>query len=146
MDNMLIQVIGDKKVTFFSPQDVDYMYMKGDKSEVIDIENPNLDEYPLFKHTQKYVTILRPGDVVFIPALWLHNTIAQTFSIGINLFWKHLDDSFYEKQDLYGNKDLLNATKAFDLTKRSIKEVNSLPKEYKQFYIRRMIQMLKESI
>lgn len=143
---MLIQVAGDKKVIFFSPQDVDYMYMKGDKSEVIDVERPNLDEYPLFAHAQQHVTVLHPGDVVFIPALWLHNTIAQTFSIGINLFWKHLDDSFYDKQDLYGNKDLVSATRAFDLVKRGIKEVNNLPQEYKQFYLRRMIQMLKENV
>ena len=72
--------------------------------------------------------------------------VCKTFSIGVNVFWKHLDEAFYDKQDLYGNKDLINATKALDLTKRSLKELNSLPKDYKEFYLRRMIQILKESL
>lgn len=146
MDNMLIQVNGIKKIVFFPPSNVDYLYMKGDKSEIIDIETPDLNQYPLFANAQKYETDLLPDDVVFIPALWLHNVIAKTFSIGINVFWKHLDDSFYDKQDLYGNKDLVSATKAFDLTKRSIKEINNLPKGYKEFYVKRMIQLLQETL
>ncbi len=146
MDNMLIQVKGVKKIIFFAPSDIDYLYMRGDKSEIIDVENTDLIEYPLFVNAQKYETDLMPGDVVFIPALWLHNVVCKTFSIGVNVFWKHLDEAFYDKNDLYGNKDLVGACKALDSTKRSLKELNNLPKDYKDFYIRRMIQILKESL
>ena len=29
------------------------------------------------------------------------------FSISVNVFWKHLDASFYGHKDVYGNKDLV---------------------------------------
>ena len=146
MDNFLIQVTGVKKVLLYPPSDVDFMYMNGDKSEVIDVDNPDLNEFPLFANTTRYEADLFVGDVIFIPALWFHNVITQSFSIGVNVFWKHLNESLYEKNDIYGNKDLLPAAKSMDLTKRSVNEIKKLPPVYRDFYLRRMIQILKENI
>ena len=67
-------------------------------------------------------------------------------SIGVNVFWKHLDDSLYEKKDIYGNKDLVNASKAFLFLGKSIKEIEILPSDYKEFYTKRMIHILNDSI
>ena len=64
MDNMLIQVTGVKKIIFFPPSDIDFLYMRGDKSEIIDVENTDLTAFPLFAHAQKYETDLEPGDIV----------------------------------------------------------------------------------
>lgn len=52
-----------------------------------------------------------PGDIVFIPALWFHKTIALDSCLGVNIFWKNLPHEFYDKQDTYGNKDLLPGTR-----------------------------------
>ena len=49
--------------------------MKGDKSEIIDVDNPDLTKYPLYINAQRFETELYPGDIVFIPALWLHNVV-----------------------------------------------------------------------
>jgi len=57
-----------------------------------------------------------------------------------------LDESFYEKKDLYGNKDLVNASKAFLFCDKAIKELCTLPQEYKDFYTRRLIETLRNSI
>ena len=62
------------------------------------------------------------------------------------MFWRELDKSFYEKNDIYGNKDLLSAAKSIDLAKRIQKELATLPPTYKEFYIRRIIQMLNENL
>ena len=67
MDNILIQVVGVKRVVLFSPDDVDYMYMCGDKSEIIDIDNPDYQKYPLYSKARKYECQLTPGDILFIP-------------------------------------------------------------------------------
>ena len=67
MDNILIQVVGVKRVVLFSPEDVDYMYMCGDKSEIIDIDNPDYQKYPLYAKARKYECQLTPGDILFIP-------------------------------------------------------------------------------
>ena len=146
MDNMLIHVSGTKKVVFFEPNDIDRLYMNGDKSEILDIDNPDYEKYPLFLNIKRHECLLMPGDVLFIPALWFHNVLALDFSISVNVFWKHLDDCFYEKKDLYGNKDLVQATKAFQSTDKSIKELNMLPKVYRDFYLKRVIEIYKHNL
>lgn len=72
--------------------------------------------------------------------------ISLSFSISVNLFWKHLEDNFYEKNDLYGNKDLLMAQKAFFAAGKAIKELNQLPMHYRQFYTKMIIQKFQENI
>lgn len=67
MDNILIQINGKKKVILFPPSEVDYLYMKGDKSQVLDVENPDYSKYPLFSHAKRYECILETGDSIFIP-------------------------------------------------------------------------------
>ncbi len=147
MDNVLIQISGLKRVILFPPSDIEFLYMKGDKSQVLDVDEPDTNAFPLFKQATRYECQLTPGDCLFIPALWLHNVITQSFSIGVNVFWKHLDDGFYEKNDLYGNKDLVNGSKALLFGDKSIKEINLLPdKTYKEFYTKRLVQNLLENL
>jgi tRNA wybutosine-synthesizing protein 5 len=64
----------------------------------------------------------------------------------VNVFWKNLDEEFYEKKDVYGNKDLVFANKAFLFVDKAIKELNQMPNEYRQFYIRRSIQILNDNL
>lgn len=111
MDNILVQVKGKKRVVLFNPSDAPFMYLDGDKSEVMDIDQPDLIKYPKFKLATRYECILEPGDILFIPALWFHNTLAISYGVNINLFWKNLSDDLYDKNDFYGNKDLIPAAK-----------------------------------
>ncbi|XP_071941241.1 tRNA wybutosine-synthesizing protein 5-like isoform X2 [Antedon mediterranea] len=85
MDNILIQVNGRKKVVLFSPKDALNLYLVGDKSEVIDIENADYSKYPLFKNVTWYECILEPGDVLFIPA-WT----SELLSIFFGNTWNRL--------------------------------------------------------
>ena len=41
------------------------------------------------------------------------------------MFWKHLNDDFYGKKDVYGNKDLINGSRAFLFLDKSIKELKT---------------------
>ena len=43
---------------------------------MIDIDNPDLSEFPRFAEVTRYEAFLEPGDVLFIPALWFHNVIS----------------------------------------------------------------------
>ena len=67
------------------------LYLDGDKSKVIDIDNPDVTLFPRFMTSHRHVIDLEPGDVLFIPALWFHNMTAKDFGIAINVFWKNLD-------------------------------------------------------
>ncbi|BES91723.1 tRNA-yW synthesizing protein 5 [Nesidiocoris tenuis] len=145
MDNMLIQVSGEKRVVLFSPEDTHYLYLSGDKSRIPDIDNPDPSDFPDFAKARRLETVLRPGDVLFIPALWHHTTEARTFGVGVNVFWKNLPHEMYDKTDVYGNKDLIPATKALNDINKAIQSLSVLPKTYKDFYLQRAIAALEEA-
>lgn len=143
MDNLLIQVTGRKRVVLYSPQDATKLYLNGDKSEVLDIDNPDLSKYPKFAEATPFECFMEPGDVLFIPAMWFHNVISLQFGVAVNVFWRHLDPCYYDNKDTYGNKDLVPATRAMQIMDRAIKALEELPEEYKDFYARRVVSKVK---
>ena len=144
MDNLLIQVTGRKRVVLFSPKDATKLYLNGDKSEVLDIDNPDLSKYPKFAEAIPFECYLEPGDVLFIPAMWFHNVISLQFGVAVNVFWRHLDACYYDSKDTYGNRDLVPATRAMQIMDRAIKALEELPEEYRDFYARRVVCKVKE--
>ncbi|KAL1234017.1 tRNA wybutosine-synthesizing protein [Trichinella spiralis] len=135
MDNILLQIVGRKRVVLFDPSQIPYLYLEGDKSKVIDIDDLESTEFPQFQRAVRNEGILYPGDVLYIPALWFHNTTAMDFSISVNIFWQHLDSSFYDKKDLYGNRDLILAQKAFQCFDQGAKLLEKLPSPYRHYFI-----------
>ncbi|PIK34967.1 hypothetical protein BSL78_28202 [Apostichopus japonicus] len=144
MDNILMQIKGTKRVVLFSPQDAGNIYLKGDKSMVLDIENPDFNQFPLLASACPYHCILHPGDCLFIPAMWFHNVVAHDFSISVNVFWKHLSSDLYDPKDPYGNKDPIPAGQALQGLRRALKLLDKLPDEYKDFYGRRMVLEIEQ--
>ncbi|XP_036756403.1 tRNA wybutosine-synthesizing protein 5 isoform X2 [Manis pentadactyla] len=144
MDNFLIQVTGKKRVVLFSPRDAQYLYLSGTKSEVLNIDKPDLAKYPLFSKARRYECSLKGGDVLFIPALWFHNVISEEFGVGVNVFWKHLPSECYDKTDTYGNKDPTAASRAAQILDRALKTLAELPEEYRDFYARRMVLHIQD--
>lgn len=143
MDNLLVQVTGRKRVVLFRPGDALYLYLSGDKSTVLNIDDPDLTKYPLFTQAVKHVCYLEPGDVLFIPALWFHNVSSLDFSVAVNVFWKHLEDKFYDPRDTYGNKDLIPAARALQIGERAIKALQELPEEYCDFFARQLVSRVQ---
>lgn len=143
MDNLLIQVTGRKKVVLFPPSDVDYLYMSGDKSRVLDVDKPDLEKFPKFVHARRVEGCLEPGDVLFIPALWFHNMTYLDFGVAVNVFWRHLDAKLYDNKDPYGNKDPLPAQRASQIVDRALKALEELPEEYRDFYARRLCDRIR---
>lgn len=143
----------------------------GDKSEVLDIDAPDLKRFPDFVKARRYECVLEPGDLLFIPgkttftypayvpeavpalrelllilvssALWFHNTLALQFGVGVNVFWRHLPADVYDKKDPYGNKDPVAAARALQALERALHALDELPAEHKDFYGRRMIQVIQ---
>ncbi|KAG9349393.1 hypothetical protein JZ751_027836 [Albula glossodonta] len=145
MDNLLAQVTGKKRVVLYSPRDAQHLYLSGDKSEVLDIDSPDLERYPEFVKARRYECVLEPGDVLFIPALWFHNTLALQFGVGVNVFWRHLKAESYDKKDPYGNKDPVAAARAMQVLERALQALEELPPDYRDFYARRMVLRIQNS-
>ncbi len=41
--------------------------MAGDKSQVVDIDTPDVNQFPKFAAATRYECIMKPGDALFIP-------------------------------------------------------------------------------
>lgn len=156
-DNVLCQVVGTKRVILFPPEDVQNLYVEGDKSMINKFDDDDdknykeyLDKFPLILKTTPYKCLLKPGDTLFIPALWWHNI--KTFnsdtlkglkngsdccSIGFNIFWRDVEieeRSQYAENDIYGNKNLKPFDFAISNVNKAIEHLEKLPDKYKMFY------------
>jgi len=144
MDNIYCQVVGHKHAILWPPSEADKLYLVGDKSRVVDIEHPDLKQFPLFPQAKQYKAELQPGDILFIPALWFHNMLARDFGVAVNVFWRELDDKLYDPKDPYGNKDHLPAAKAMRMLDNVMKQLHDLPEDYRDFYARKMVKRVQE--
>eukprot|EP00050_Salpingoeca_kvevrii_P011409 m.15146 g.15146 ORF g.15146 m.15146 type:complete len:1016 (-) comp3415_c0_seq2:71-3118(-) len=138
MDNVLCNVIGRKRVVLWPPSEVENLYVEGATSQVVDIDNPDLERFPRFANTAatRIELILEPGDMLLLPALWFHNVLPLTPCISLNFFFRHLEPEMYQRKDLYGNKDLVPAAKALDAVEAQCAPLASLPPYYRDFYVR----------
>ena len=84
------------------------------------------------------------GDMLYIPAPWLHNVRNISSTIAVNFFWKNIDPSLYATKDVYGNKDLLPAQRANQILARALTALDQLPPGFKEFYGRSMIATIEE--
>jgi lysine-specific demethylase 8 len=110
-DNLLMQLVGRKKVILYPPQpgirlgreqqhqnndslNNDWYY-SGPKygqqynTSSVDAECPDFLKYPLFRFALPgQVSVLLPGDILFIPKKWWHFLRALDTSISVNVWWR----------------------------------------------------------
>ena len=129
MDNILCQIVGEKRVVLFPPDVYADMKMNGSVSQALDVEE--LES----RHKDRVIhAVLKPGDILFIPALWFHSVTTLTPSLGVNVFWRHLSSDAYSANDNYGNHDLTVMVKVKDFVLREIKQqLQIIPQDYQKF-------------
>lgn len=87
MNTFVTQVRGDKEFIFFSPDQTPYIYQLhpgSNKSAVNDVDNPDLEKFPLFAKAKALRTIVKEGDTVFLPTGWWHTTRLLSLSIAVS--------------------------------------------------------------
>jgi len=57
---------------------------------MIDFRAPDLERFPLYRHTQLFHASLEPGDLLYIPPFWWHYVVNPTVSIGLALWWPNV--------------------------------------------------------
>lgn len=106
-DNLLMQFVGRKKVILYPPQpgiqlgrgavhtNHDDWYYSGQNfgqqynTSAVDVECPDLNKYPLFAQAPPaQVSVLYPGDILFIPKKWWHFLRAMDTSVSVNVWWR----------------------------------------------------------
>jgi len=122
------------------------LYVTGSSSEVMDIYHPDKEKYPLYERAQYADFTLRPGQALYIPALWLHSVLSEDFSISVNVFWRDLPAEAYPRKDLYGNADPMAAQAALAKVQEASAELQKLPKHFRDFYGSRSFRLLERGL
>lgn len=77
-ENFFAQISGYKHCVLFPPDQFQGLYPYPvshpcDRQSQVDIDDPDLDRFPKFRHVQAVETIVGPGEVLYIPMYWWHN-------------------------------------------------------------------------
>lgn len=103
MDGTLMQLYGSKRVVLFPPSQTYNLYplsifnylryglkLRGSYSQIYP-DRPDLVKFPRLKQAQahRYEVILKPGDILFIPAGWWHEvtSFGNEVVCAVNRFW-----------------------------------------------------------
>lgn len=141
MANVLCQIRGSKRIILYPPSDITYLDVApGASSSSINVFSADATaKHSLLRHAHPQQAILNPGDVLYIPPLWLHTALpTEKFSISINIFFRSLTTGYSLGRDVYGNRDV----QAYENGRREIEKVSkafdSLPGEMARFYLERL--------
>jgi hypothetical protein len=106
----LAQVYGIKEYTTFSADQTPFIYVSPKQynaSEIPDLENPDLEEFPLFANAVPMRFQLHPGEILFIPGGLWHTAKMLTPSISISVNranksnWSQLTRDIYRHAPLH---------------------------------------------
>lgn len=147
MANVLCQVRGEKRLILFPPQDVQHLFVPaGASSSNVNIfRGSDHEAIASIPHTSPHEARLTPGDILFLPPLWLH-TASPTgqVSVAVNVFFRNLSKGYAAGRDVYGNRDVQAYEKARADLQKMEKSFEGLPPDMARFYLLRLAQELKE--
>lgn len=141
---MLCQIRGVKRLLLFAPWEVDNLdYPPGSSSSRLNAWDEWEVEKSNLRYARAYEAILRPGDVLYIPALWSHTASpSEGMSIAINVFFGELNEGYVAGRDVYGNRDVQAYENGRKDVERIIKSFSKLPEQFGQFYLQRLANEL----
>jgi tRNA wybutosine-synthesizing protein 4 len=137
MANVLCQVKGEKRLLLFPPTDVKHFdFEPGSSSSRANVFN-DLDKY---RGCHPHEAFLKPGDILFLPALWLHAASpGEGMSISVNVFFRSLNSGYSTGRDVYGNRDLQAYEKGRQDIQKILKSFDGLPADVRGFYLQRLL-------
>ncbi len=97
---LLTNIFGRKRVVLYSPEQSDYLYPVGafnmfQNCSIRNVEQVNLDQFPLFRHAKSIEVTVGPAESLIIPGLWYHCVYAldDVFSVSHGIHWKAWETS-----------------------------------------------------
>lgn len=145
MANVYGQITGGRRMIVFPPSDVTQLSVEpGASSSSLDVFGQL--EGPRLAATRPHEAVLGPGDVLFLPPLWLHAaTPTSDMSVAVNVFFRDLDSGYAMGCDVYGNRDLAAYDKARLDAGRLARRFRGLPLETRRFYLARIADGLRQA-
>lgn len=150
--NIYCLIRGSRKMILYPPSDVTHLsFPPGASTSQLDIfsDDGGPSTSPrLVPNTHPHEVTLHPGDVLFIPPLWLHAGAASSdeggVSVAVNVFFNSFDRGYAAGRDVYGNRDL----QPYETGRRSLDKIvkgfEGLPRDVARAYIGRLAAELVE--
>lgn len=109
----ITQHYGDKNLIIYPPDQEPFLYRNEQTrfSKIFDVDNPDLESYPLFKNAKAIRVLLRAGETAFMPSGWWHTTkvpgtsLSTVISVSNSSNWKDLI-KFYKQNSQSSKKAL----------------------------------------
>ncbi|KXT00480.1 hypothetical protein AC578_4069 [Pseudocercospora eumusae] len=151
MANVYCQVRGRKRLLLFPPSDVSQLgFEPGASSSSVNVfgstdgKSATTDD-PALANTHPQEAVLDPGDILFIPPMWVHTTApTESLSIAVNVFFRNLSNGYAAGRDVYGNRDLAAYEKGRKDIDKIVKSFDSLPPDVSGFYLERLANEMLE--
>lgn len=90
--NFLAQVVGQKRVLLYSPEDTKYLYPHPTRllsnTSSVDPENPDFQTHPEYKNAKGWECLLEEGEMLYIPPTWWHHVRALSTSFSVSFWWE----------------------------------------------------------
>jgi hypothetical protein len=87
-DNIFAQVWGRKRIVLAPPHHDEFLYVKPANPVLFgspfDPEHPDFERYPLARRAHCIEVVVRPGEMLYVPAGWYHQVRALDFSLSSN--------------------------------------------------------------
>ncbi|KAI1449421.1 LCM-domain-containing protein [Annulohypoxylon stygium] len=144
MANVYCQIVGTKRFILFPPSDVTRLsFAAGSSSSSIDVFSEL--ESPSLTGTHPHEAALKPGDIMFLPPLWLHTaTPLSNLGVAVNTFFRNLENGYSSGRDVYGNRDLAAYEKGRLDVARIANGFKKLPHDMREFYVKRLADELAQ--
>ncbi len=150
MANIYCQIHGSKRMLLFPPSDVQHLsFRPGSSSSNIDVFDASDSTHAALHKTDRREAVLEPGDLLFLPPLWLHAGSPESdASIAVNVFFRDLSDrsGYAPGRDVYGNRDLAPYEKGRQDVAKIAKGFEKLPSDAREFYLLRLADELRDLV
>lgn len=83
---MITEIYGDKEFVLFAPQDTPSVYPfpgSSHTSQIDNLDDPDLERFPLLARATEYRGTIHPGEAIFVPCGWWHSAHVLTTSISV---------------------------------------------------------------
>jgi hypothetical protein len=78
------QVVGRKRWRFISPLETPRLYNYYSVFSPIDLDQPDLARYPLFRNVKVLDVTVEPGETIFLPLAWWHQVSGLDVSLSVS--------------------------------------------------------------
>jgi hypothetical protein len=90
---VLTQVVGQKEVLLYSPEDMGKLYMRsclssGFFQSRVNFHSLHPERFPRLNEATPWRVRLDPGDALFIPVHWLHVPVGFGFTVSVTHWWR----------------------------------------------------------